>query len=295
MCPQSLALTEPANNTRSQRDHSGLKLALDRLLEKVDPAAAVARDPIRLVRRYSDPADQEVAGLLVSALAYGRASSIQAKAGALLERLGPPARAVDRGAVQALEGFVYRFQSGSDLPRFARAIGALRRRHGSLGAAFAAGVASDHFDYADAIDRFQGALREACEGELSPGLRFLMPLSPGGAAKRSCLYLRWMIRGPDGVDLGTWGSLCPGLSPARLVIPLDTHIQQLAGALGLTRRKSPNLKMAREITAALARLSPDDPLRYDLALCHLGISGACVHRRDEARCPACPIEALCTL
>jgi len=41
--------------------------------------------------------------------------------------------------------------------------------------------------------------------------------------------------------------------------------------MGLTRRKTPDWKMAEEITAKLKRLDPDDPLKYDFALCRLGM------------------------
>ena len=33
--------------------------------------------------------------------------------------------------------------------------------------------------------------------------------------------------------------------------------------------------MARDITASLRRLDPDDPVKYDFALCHLGMMNAC--------------------
>ena len=37
--------------------------------------------------------------------------------------------------------------------------------------------------------------------------------------------------------------------------------------------------MAREITASLRALDPDDPVKYDFALCHLGMMGACGFNR----------------
>jgi hypothetical protein len=50
--------------------------------------------------------------------------------------------------------------------------------------------------------------------------------------------------------------------------------------------------MAREITASLRGLDPDDPVKYDFPLCHLGISEGCAGR-DLLRCNACPIVEFC--
>ena len=47
--------------------------------------------------------------------------------------------------------------------------------------------------------------------------------SPGpSGSKRLLLYLRWMVRRADGVDLGLWD-----VDPARLLVPVDVHIHRL--------------------------------------------------------------------
>jgi endonuclease III len=98
-----------------------------------------------------------------------------------------------------------------------------------------------------------------------------------------------MIRGPDEVDLGLW----KGVPPSALVIPLDTHVQRIARNLGLTRREDASWRTASEITENLRAIDPADPVRFDFALCHLGMSGACPARREAARCAACPLAAAC--
>jgi len=92
------------------------------------------------------------------------------------------------------------------------------------------------------------------------------------------------------VDLGLWTTR----APAELLVPLDTHVLRLSQFLGLTRRKDGSLRTAREITAALAACDPADPVRYDFALAHLGISGGCRGRRDPTICPACSLHPVCT-
>lgn len=276
-----------------------MRTALDRFLAGCDAEALVRGDPVELVRAYEDPHDQEVAGLVVAALAYGRVASIKAKARVALSRIDPsPAAAADGDRVEALSGFVHRFQRGEDLPRFVRAIGAVRRRHGSLAACFASHAGGAGADYGAAIDGFVMELRDAAGAPLTYGLRFLLPRAEdaGGAAKRVCLYLRWMIRPAGAADLGSWQRLAPGrLDPAKLIIPLDTHIERIGRYIGLTDRRTSGMRTAREITCTLRELRPADPLAYDLALCHLGVSGRCPRKRDVVRCAGCPIKGVCRL
>ena len=84
-----------------------------------------------------------------------------------------------------------------------------------------------------------------------------------------------------------------GLDPAELIIPVDTHVQRIARNLRLTRRKDASLRTAREITEALAVIDPADPVRFDFALCHLGISKDCPSRRDEQKCARCVVRTVC--
>lgn len=115
------------------------------------------------------------------------------------------------------------------------------------------------------------------------GVGYFFPRpSKGSACKRFNLYLRWMVR-RDRLDVGAWH----GVRPARLIVPLDVHIIRVGQCLGLTRYRSPGLPMAREITASLRRLDPDDPVKYDFALCHIGMLDRCGFRepRGNADCP----------
>jgi uncharacterized protein (TIGR02757 family) len=97
-----------------------------------------------------------------------------------------------------------------------------------------------------------------------------------------------MARPADGVDLGLWR-----IGPQRLVCPVDTHIHKLARNLGFTRRKDRSWRTAEEITRALARFDPADPVKYDFSLCHLGMLQRCPSRRDPKRCEGCPVMPVC--
>jgi uncharacterized protein (TIGR02757 family) len=90
-------------------------------------------------------------------------------------------------------------------------------------------------------------------------------------------------------DFGLW----TGVSPARLLIPVDTHVENMSRAIRLTRRRSRTWRMAEEITARLRVIDPEDPVKYDFALCHTRMSGDCRDRRDAVVCPPCGLRAVC--
>lgn len=75
-----------------------------------------------------------------------------------------------------------------------------------------------------------------------------------------------MIR-KDEVDLGAW----QGVDTALLVVPLDTHLHRIGVQMGLTKRRSADMRTALEITEAFRSIAPEDPVRYDFALTRLGI------------------------
>jgi uncharacterized protein (TIGR02757 family) len=113
---------------------------------------------------------------------------------------------------------------------------------------------------------------------------FFADPTDGSACKRLNLYLRWMVRGGDGLDLGLWDAI-----PRRqLILPLDTHLARLVRALHLTRRRTPGWLMAAEATRSLALLDAEDPVKYDFSLSRHGILDLCVHGREPLDCPGCP-------
>src|SRR2546428_13619640 len=65
-----------------------LRERLDALVETFD-ISTITPDPLQLVLRYHHPHDQEVAGLLAAAFAYGRADIVVANVSGVLERMDP--------------------------------------------------------------------------------------------------------------------------------------------------------------------------------------------------------------
>jgi uncharacterized protein (TIGR02757 family) len=263
-------------------------------------ALRVAADPIEFPQRYRDPRDVEVVALLSAALAYGRVDLFKPKIAGLLANLGPrPAQAVHALTVsqahELLDGFVYRFNVPADLAVLLLGMGRTLEADGSLEQAFVNALAQGG-TWRLAIAGFIRRLRAlAPEREIvrvlgkTRGVHHLLPGADSGAAKRLNLYLRWMVRGPDAVDRGVWRQL----SPAQLIIPVDTHVARMGWWLGLTERKTISWAMAEEITASLRLLDADDPVKYDFVLCHYGMSGACPATPVRANCVVCPLKSSC--
>ena len=267
---------------------AGLGGYLDSL--KIDVEAAVGRDPIRFPRRYSAIGDVEVAAAFSACLAFGRVTLFGPVLEAVFaeaDRHGGPAAFADRLADgmpdDLVLGLQYRWLRGPDLVGCLATLGRVRRAHGSLGATFRPGPAATSLG--GAIE----TLRAALPSGASPALRSLFAHpADGSACKRWCMLLRWLVR-TGAPDLGVWTHL----RPADLVIPVDTHIFRVAGFLGLTTRRTADWRAAEQITAGLAALDPHDPVRFDFALAHLGISGLCRGFRDPDVCPSCALHPVC--
>lgn len=277
-------------------DVQTLKSTLDRLLEERPPRRDRDQDPVELVWQYDAPEDREIAALVTASLAYGRAELARDAARRALEPLGDaPADFLRRhdpadALAAPLDDFVYRMTRGPDLLDLYSGIATLLDRHGSLEGAYDASEAGSHVERAsDFVQCLRaGRLRD----DVERGLSYLTSdPADGSACKRLHMFFRWVGRGPDGVDLGLWNAL----DASELLMPMDTHTSRICRYIGLTDRKTVDHKMAVEVTDSLRELDPDDPVKYDFALCHLGISDDCIHERSEEHCPSCPLEAICTL
>jgi uncharacterized protein (TIGR02757 family) len=279
---------------------SALRQPLERLYRELDYDARLGRDAIQFPLRYAAAADRELVGLLTCCLAYGRVDLFGRQLDGVLRVMGasPAAFVRDfdpRRQAGAFEGFLYRFNRPRDLVAFCVAARDVLARHGTLEKCFLAGDPERGGPLGPPVERFARAFLEADlrevfpRGRITRGYRHLFPLpSAGGPCKRLLLYLRWMVR-RERPDFKLW----QGVSPARLLVPVDTHIENMSRAIGLTRRRSRSWKMAEEITARLAAVDPADPVKYDFALCHKRMSGDCLDRRDAKICEPCGLRSVC--
>jgi uncharacterized protein (TIGR02757 family) len=287
-------------------DESLLRSTLDRLYAGFNmPDSAV--DPIQIVRRYRRPDDREIVGFCAAALAFGRVASVLQSIGRLLAIMGERptdyVRTFDPERQRAaFAGLVHRWIGAADLMALVWILKQILDRSGSIEAFFLEGDDPSASDVAAALDSFSTRAlaldvtavyglprrRRRASAEDRHGVRYFFPRpSAGSACKRLNLFLRWMVR-RDALDLGVW----TGVAAARLVVPLDTHVIRVGRCLRLTRYTSPGWAMARDITRALSRLDPLDPVKYDFSLCHLGMMNACGFSREQADAQ-CPLRGVC--
>lgn len=237
---------------------------LDNLYAAYNRRKYVHPDPLEFLYCYRDIRDREIVGLLASSLAYGRVQQILKSVSLVLGRMaGSPRDFLCRTEPGEFEnvfaGIKHRFTDAAHIAALMRGMQRMVREHGSLNKAFLAGHEDSAGDVLPAMDRFSAALA-------LPDSYLVPAPASGSACKRFCLYLRWMVR-KDHVDPGGW----TGVTPAQLIVPLDTHMAGIAREFGLTRKKSVNRAMAVEVTKAFAAFCPEDPVRFDFPLTRFGI------------------------
>jgi len=245
-----------------------LSESLERVYRKYNHREYVHPDPLEFLYRFDRIEDREIVGLLASGLAYGRVRSILTSIDRVLDILGsePSAFVADTGSSRLtglLADFRHRFTSGPELAALLSSASSLQREHGLLG-----NIVTDmckDVTLREGLSEFVSLLLgragiEKCTLLPRPAL--------GSACKRLHLYLRWMVR-KDEIDPGGWD----GMSPAKLIVPLDVHMFRAGRSLGFTRRRSADVGAAMEITDGFRRFCPDDPVKYDFALTRWGILG----------------------
>jgi uncharacterized protein (TIGR02757 family) len=283
---------------RLQITKTDLKRTLDTLYTTFNVPDS-ATDPIQIVRRFDRPDDREIVGFVAASLAFGRVSSVLQSIERSLAIMGPrPAEYVRRfdptRQARAFDGFVHRWTRGVDLLALVWIMKQILDRSGSLEAFFAEGHDAASADVGDALDSFSRRARaldlRRAYGRVPKraGVCYFFPQpSSGSACKRMNLFLRWMVR-RDALDLGVWTRV----QPSALIVPLDTHVIRVGRCLRLTRYTSPGWRMAADITASLRTIDPDDPVKYDFSLCHLGMMNACGFNRAQAD-SQCPLRGVC--
>jgi len=278
-----------------------VKAFLDDAVERYHRPEFLVTDPLQVAHRYGAPEDQEVVGLLAAAFASGNIRAILSVLEKILAVLGEhPAEWLRRRRPEevrgAFPGIYHRWVRESDLEVLLALIGETLRRHGTLGALWRSLDDPRCATTWPTLARFVDAILEMpieplarrgrelrrADGSVSPlaSVESVLLTSPerGSACKRMNLFLRWMVRPADGIDLGLWGSF---VSPARLLMPVDVHVMRQSQLLGLTRRKQPDQRAVMEITAKLRRFCPEDPCRYDFALVRVGIERKAKGHRGE--------------
>ncbi len=226
-----------------------------------------SKDPVWNLHDLTEERDIEIAALFVSCFSYGKVEQINSFVRRFAGRIGNDWHEFtlnfsEQKDKKYFEDLYHRFNTPNDLSRLIRSVNSALNSHGSLKHLFLSGLKDDDVNIVNALDSFSSGL---CGFDAPERFRYLLPqTSKGSACKRLNLFMRWMVR-KDEIDTGCWAEV----GTRRLVMPVDTHVYNVSRSLGLVDRKSCDMKFAVMLTDTLKMFDPDDPVKYDFALCHI--------------------------
>lgn len=232
-------------------------------------------DPLQFLHMFSDPKDIEAVGFLSSVFAYGNVKQIINTMNKVLNITGnSPYQFILNFNVKIesnrFNNLKHRFYSTADIIRLFELLKEAYRNFSSLNNLFLFAFDPNDDNIKNGITGFSKFFIENYRkkfGDPTRGFIFMFPLpDKNSACKRMNMFLRWMVR-KDELDFGIWNGILTG----QLIIPVDTHVTQICKKLKLTNRKNVSWKMAEEITSNLKRFDAQDPVKYDFALCHIGM------------------------
>jgi len=247
--------------------NSEIRAALESAYQEFNRKEFLATDPVRCLHRYQHPKDQEVVGLLSAAFAYGSAKVFCPRLDHLFDLMEKSPYEFIRGA--SLEKIAnrlpaYRFFRSHDVLQMLKTLRSFYDSHESLGDFFEKNWKNDILF---GLDELRSALHaHSPSPKFSYGFKYWLPSPYRGSAKRLHLFLRWMVR-KDDIDLGLWNFI----PRKQLLIPLDTHLHSISKKFQFTQRRAADLKAVLEITQALKEFDSNDPIRFDFALCRIGM------------------------
>lgn len=270
------------NNTFIWSLSSGVKslfliMTLKQKLEyhyKVFDRTKLEPDPLQFLHLFNREEDIELIGFIASLFAYGNVKQIENTLHRLIKLFeNRPYKFITNFSekdAQKISGIKHRFYSDEDIKKLFYVLKSELYKYSSIKNIFLKGYVFSDKNVKNGIsnfsDHFLNSFNEAF-GDISNGIKFMFPLpQKGSACKRMNLFLRWMVR-KDELDFGLWSEI----KTSHLVIPVDTHIARICKSLKLTKRKNVSWQMAEEITSNLMKYDPVDPIKYDFAICHIGI------------------------
>lgn len=250
-----------------------LKSKLDYHYKAFDKTT-ISPDPLEFLHKFKYPTDIEVSGIFSSTFAFGNVKQIIKILEVLHNIMGESPydfiMSFDKKKhSKYFNDLKYRFFTTEDILNLYDGLSTIYNAYGSLKYLFLLYHSAEDKNLKESISRFTENLflRISGKRELTHGIKFMFP-NPmnGSAAKRINLFLRWMVR-EDELDFGIWNEI----PTSQLVIPVDTHIARICTELKLTTKKNVSWTMAEEITENLKKYNKLDPVKYDFAICHLGM------------------------
>jgi uncharacterized protein (TIGR02757 family) len=253
-----------------------IKIQLNKWFECYHKPEYLVMDPLVCVRKLKGALNREVGALISSVISYGRVEIIIKNCELLFSEMEwSPADFIQSTSGKTVRklfnGFRHRFTSSDDMVTLIEVLRVILKDSGSIENFFCMDTPVQEQPLKESIISFTKKVKKiACKNVSysGKGFDYLFP-SPdsGSACKRINMYLRWVVRDDDGIDLGLWKAV----KPSQLIMPVDTHVAEQSRLLGLTERNNADWKMAEELTFRLRKIDPNDPIKFDFSLCRAGM------------------------
>lgn len=244
-----------------------LKEELRLLASRYENSDFLIGDPSWFMHQVVGDDNREVMAFIASSLSYGSRKQFFPKIQFVLDASrGEVAEWVRSGAFADIipddpSRCYYRLYTFSLMHRFLVALREMLIRYGSLG----------EFVFQSAPDGCCLTAIEALTSWFSSrGIEGIVPKNTSSSCKRVCMFMRWMVRDGSPVDLGLWKDK---IDRRTLIMPMDTHVVRQSMRYGLLGSSSASMSAARRLSARMADVFPDDPLKGDFALFGLGVNG----------------------
>ncbi len=241
------------------------KNELDKLVEIYENAEFIKDDPVQFIHKFKTKKDTEIAGFVASLLAYGSRKQFIKKLDGWLDMAeNEPLNFVQNFESEMVGDFNYRFGKPNDFISIFEILKELYNTSNGLEELFEYGYKQNKM-FETVTDYFYSR----ANANVGQGFYHMIP-NPrnGGAMKRMCMFLRWMVR-KSIVDAGIWTFM----KPSELYIPLDVHVGRISRQMGLLTRKANDFKAVIELTENLKKFCPEDPVKYDFAIFGYGVNG----------------------
>lgn len=235
---------------------------LKELAKRYEAASFLNGDPSWFMHQVEGKKNQETFAFIASCLSYGSRKQFFPKIQYILDCSGGNVHEWVKSGdferdVPDTEDCYYRLYTYSLMNHFLKAYRELILEYGSLGEYLCNNYVIDAFDAIEMITSYFA----------SRGIEVIVPKDTKSSCKRICMFLRWMVRDNSPVDLGLWTFI----DKRTLIMPMDTHVLQEACSMGFLNSRSASMAAARKLTAKMAEIFPDDPLKGDFALFGYGV------------------------
>jgi len=240
------------------------KALLKEYAARYETTAFLKEDPARFMHLVQGTNNQETMAFIAANLSYGNRKQFFPKINFVLEKSqGEPYNWVKSGLfeqdIPPTDDCYYRLYTKRMMNSFLKTLQKLLTEHHSL----------HQYVQATAANDAETAVVALCKYFAAHGQEGIVPINARSACKRICMFLRWMVRDNSPVDLGIWKDT---IDKRTLIMPLDTHVLTQAQRLKLLKSKSTSMSIAKKLTAEMAKVFPNDPLKADFALFGYGVN-----------------------